>query len=108
MRDNILTKKLLGEIADIHRFTDDLTHEEYMANVMIQKAVVMSIINIGELSKAYSEAFLQTHSDIPWKQIQAMRNIAAHQYGAVDQIIVWDTIKHSIPTLEEKLKLRMD
>lgn len=25
MRDNILTKKLLAEIADIHRFTDGLS-----------------------------------------------------------------------------------
>lgn len=65
MKDSILTKKLLGEIADIHRFTDDLTCEEYMADVMVQKAVVMSVINIGELSKAYSETFLQSHSDIP-------------------------------------------
>lgn len=104
MRDSILTKKLLVEIADIHQFTDELPYEEYAANVMVQKAVIMSIINIGELSKAYSEEFLQAHGDIPWKQIQAMRNIAAHQYGAVDQVIVWDTIKTSIPELEEKLK----
>lgn len=104
MRDSILTKKLFAEITDIHQFTDELSYKEYAANVMVQKAVVMSIINIGELSKAYSEEFLQAHGDIPWKQIQAMRNIAAHQYGAVDQVIVWDTIKTSIPELEEKLK----
>lgn len=58
MRDSILTKKLFTEIADIRRFTDGLSYEDYMANVMVQKAVVMSIINISELSKAYSEEFL--------------------------------------------------
>ena len=53
MRDSILTKKLFAEIADIHQFTDELPYEEYATNIMGQKAVVMSIINIGELSEVH-------------------------------------------------------
>ena len=81
-----------------------MTFAEYACNTMAQKAVVMSIINIGELSKAYSETFREQHSRIPWKQIQAMRNIAAHQYGTVSHTMVWDTITTSIPELEQLLR----
>lgn len=103
-KDNILTEKLLKEIQDIRSFIAGMTFAEYACNTMAQKAVVMSIINIGELSKAYSETFRERHSCIPWKQIQAMRNIAAHQYGTVSHTMVWDTITTSIPELEQLLR----
>lgn len=103
-KDNILTEKILKEIHDIRSFIAGMTFAEYACNTMAQKAVVMSIINIGELSKAYSEAFRERHSCIPWKQIQAMRNIAAHQYGTVSHTMVWDTITTSIPELEQLLR----
>lgn len=103
-KDNVITQKILSEIADISRFICDMPEEAYYSDVLVQKAVVMSLINIGELSKNYSEGFFTAHKHIPWKQIQAMRNIAAHQYGDVNQTIVWDTITVSIPELEKELR----
>jgi len=103
-RDGIVTAKILKEIDDIHSFVSGMTFSEYERNSMAQKAVVMSIINIGELSKAYSDAFRAQYAHIPWKQIQAMRNIAAHQYGSINQTMVWDTITTSIPDLEQALR----
>ena len=61
-KDNILTEKILKEIQDIRSFIAGMTFAEYACNTMAQKAVVMSIINIGELSKAYSETFRERHS----------------------------------------------
>lgn len=58
----------------------------------------------GELVKAYTDEFLEKHNDIPWKKVQALRNIAAHKYESIDPTIVWDTIKISIPTLKEVLE----
>ena len=40
----------------------------------------MSLINIAELSKSFSEKYLQETSGIPWKEIRGLRNIAAHRY----------------------------
>lgn len=48
-KDNILTEKILKEIQDIRSFIAGMTFAEYACNTMAQKAVVMSIINIGEL-----------------------------------------------------------
>ena len=96
-RDCIITEKILGEIDDIRNFVSGMAFSDYAANAMVQKAVVMSIINIGELSKAYSDAFRAKHADIPWRQIQAMRDVAAHQYDSVSHTMVWDTITTSIP-----------
>lgn len=102
-RDMVITKKILAEIADIELFLKGISEEDYYADMKTQKAVVMTLINIGELVKLYTEAFVSEHKKIPWKKIQAMRNVAAHKYEAVEVEIVWDTIQISIPELKKEL-----
>ncbi len=74
-----------------------------MQDKMCQKAIVMSLINIGELSKSFTESCLASMPDIPWKAIRGFRNIAAHQYGAIDFEDVYKTIREDIPLLEKAL-----
>ena len=38
---------------------------------------------------------------IPWQQIKAVRNIAAHSYGSVDSEIIWEIMNDDIPVLKE-------
>ena len=71
---------------------------------MWQKAVVMSLINIGELSKAFSEDYLASMPAIPWKAIRGFRNIAVHQYGIIDFADVYKTITEDIPNLKAVLQ----
>jgi len=103
-RDFIITSKILNEIQDIRSFTESLSAEEYMQDLRTQKAVAMTLINIGELCGAYSEAFLEEYKSIPWRQIRALRNIAAHRYEVISHADVWETITTDIPELESVLK----
>jgi uncharacterized protein with HEPN domain len=103
-RDEIITKKILIEIGDINKFIDKMTEEDFYNDVKTQKAVIMSLINIGELSKSFSDEFIAANDKIPWKKVQAMRNVAAHKYETVDMQIVWDTIKISIEELKKELQ----
>lgn len=75
-RNEAIRQKLLDEIGDIeafilHRKIDDLLNDR-----MCQKAIVMSLINIGELSKSFTEDYLAARPEIPWKAIRGFRNIA--------------------------------
>lgn len=103
-RDFVITIKILKEIQDILQFTRGMKQDEYLSDLRTQKAVMMTLINIGELCGAYSEAFLKAHNQIPWKQIRAMRNIAAHRYEIINQEDVWETIKTDIPELQDFLE----
>ena len=67
---------------------------------MWQKTVVMSLINIGELSKAFTDDYLAAMPEIPWKAIRGFRNIAAHQYGIIDIDDVYKTVMEDIPSLK--------
>ena len=95
-RNESIRLKMLDEIADIEAFSKGRNTAELTADKMWQKAVVMSLINIGELSKAFTEDYLAAMPEIPWKAIRGFRNIAAHQYGIIDFDDVYKTITEDI------------
>ena len=103
-RNRSIRQKLLAEIADIEAFTAGRSLETLSGDKMWQKAVVMSLINIGELSKALSEDYQATMPQIPWKSIRGFRNIAAHQYGIIDFGDVYKTVIEDIPKLKAALE----
>ena len=43
--------------------------------------------------------FLGKNPGITFRMIIGMRNILVHDYGAIDWILVWDTIQQDIPQL---------
>lgn len=110
---NIRTRNILEHILedaqDAIRFANEVGSAEALAsNRLYRKAVVMSILNIGELTKHLPEDFKAEHSDIPWKQITGMRDIAAHGYSEMDDDIIWDVVTHSIPELETFINKQLE
>ena len=103
-RNGIIRKKMLEEIADIEAFTTGRSATELTSDRMWRKAVVMSLINIGELTKAFSEDYLAAMPEIPWKSIRGFRNIAAHQYGVIDFDDVYKTVTEDIPILKSTIE----
>jgi hypothetical protein len=52
----------------------------------------------------HSEDFIELHSDLPWRDMRDMRNIAVHEYFGVDKMIVWETLRNNLPPLLPQLK----
>lgn len=103
-RDAIIKKKILNEIADIEAFVSALDESGFCQSRIAQKAVMMSLINIGELSKALSDDYIRQAHTTPWKEIRGLRNIAAHKYEAIRISNIWLTIKEDIPRLKSDLQ----
>jgi uncharacterized protein with HEPN domain len=91
--------KFVSKAGDIENFT---------ANKMIYKAVVMSILNIGELTKHLPQEFKAKHSEIPWKNISGMRDVAAHGYHTMNYKIIWDVANNYLPNLIEFLQTQIN
>lgn len=100
-KDKIVVKKILGEIQEIESFLSGLDEAAFLRQKLHQKAVVMSLINIGELTKALSEEYRAKNNSISWSKIIGLRNLAAHHYGAVTMENIWLTVNQSIPELKE-------
>lgn len=61
----------------------------------------MCILQIGELVGNLTEEFKTANNNIPWREIKAMRNIAAHNYGEIDAEILWETAIYDVPDLKD-------
>lgn len=65
-----------------------------------RNSVCMSLLQIGELTGHLSEDFREgTKQEIYWPAIKGMRNLFAHNYGAMDIERVWETALSDIPLL---------
>ena len=75
-------------------------YETYAADADYQRSVSFSILQIGELSANLSLEFKQeTACRVQWGPMKAMRNLVAHNYGKMDQSIIWETATVDIPAL---------
>ena len=96
---NIL-EHMLEDATDAINFANEAgSIKVFSSSKMTYKAVVMSILNIGELTKHLPHEYKSAHNDIPWKNISGMRDIAAHGYHTMNNKIIWDVVKNYLPNL---------
>lgn len=95
---------MLDAARTIRRFVAGVDREEYLGNRMMQLAVERCVQAIGEGARRISEDFKAAHSEIPWPQIVAQRNVLAHEYGAINQERIWLLVNGHIPDLVERLE----
>lgn len=63
----------------------------------------MSLQIICENANHITDETKNKYSDIPWNEMKTTRNIISHEYGALNILSVYDTIKEDLPELKEKL-----
>jgi len=104
-RVHSILEHMLEDTQDAIKFANEAgSMSIFSSNKMICKAIVMSILNIGELTKHLPQDYKVAHNEIPWKNISGMRDIAAHGYHAMNHKIIWDVVKNYLPDLEIFLK----
>ena len=99
-RDRKLLLTIIEDVNDIEKALKQFNCQDidiFLVNRLLQKCVVMSLINISEAIGELSEEFTTTITNINWKQFKRLRNIAAHKYGAINFVLVWNIIKNNIP-----------
>ena len=100
---------MLEDAQDALRFAADIgSAAAFSANRLYRKAVIMSILNIGELTKQLPQDFTSAHSEIPWRKIAGMRDIAAHGYHEMDDDVIWDVVTRSLPDLVRFLQEQLE
>ena len=102
---------ILQAIERIERYTAGIEQATFLANEMIQDAVIRNLEIIGEASHniegRYPE-FAAAHPDLPLASASQMRNVVSHGYFKVDLRIVWKTIESELPRLREKVQRTLE
>ena len=80
------------------------TYERFIADENYEKVDVSAfyIGQIGELARGLSDEMKTTLADIPWRQINDMRNKLIHHYGERSREIIWNVITIDAPILAER------
>lgn len=103
-RDQIIVEKVISEINIGCEMLGAATLEEFLADEKLKRAVNMTVINIGELVKNVTDDTRKEYSQIPWKAIAGMRDIAAHKYQTLRMEDVYHTVYTDFPELKKQLK----
>ncbi len=105
-------REWLGRIDDIINaaekiitHTKDIEYEDFLNDEWLIDGVLYNITVIGEAARTVPEDFIERYPQVPWVDMQDMRNIIIHQYFGVDYSIVWKTIQEDLPELIVNLKM---
>ena len=96
---------MLDSAKTINDFVSGVSFSQYMQDRQLQLAVERSIEIIGEAARRITKVFQDAHSDIPWRNIIAQRNVLAHEYGEIKQELIWKVATVRIPELIATLEL---
>lgn len=103
MKDDLaLLRHILDSVLRIEKYI--LAGEvAFLADTMIQDAVIRNFEVIGEATKGLSDAVKAKYPEIPWKQIAGMRDFLIHVYFGVKLETVWKTTK-DLPELKKAVE----
>ena len=88
-------------------FVEGQSKASFMADLRTQKAVVMSLVTVGEAATKILDLhaqFAEQHPEVPWHSMRGMRNRMAHGYFDINLDVVWDTVQTALPDLMATLK----
>ena len=104
--NKIVIEKMLGYCDDIKNYMNQVnaTYEVYLTNKMFRYSCDMCVLQIGELTRRFSDDFKAQHSEISWNKIKGMRNIFVHEYEEVDFETAWNALTQRIPELKAQLE----
>lgn len=99
---------ILEAIGNARSDIGELGKRQFLADGKTQRAVIESIIVIGEAANkimGLDSSIAQRHPAL-WQQFRDaydMRIVLTHEYFRVDAAIVWTTVENCLPELEKLL-----
>jgi len=67
-RDRLLLQKISDEMFSIENFVHGLCLDTFLEDEKTQKAICMTLLNIGEMVKVLSEEIKQKSPSISWRR----------------------------------------
>ena len=83
--------------------------EEFLANSMVQDAIIRRLQTLAESTQRLSEELKANIPGVDWRNISGFRNILVHDYlGGIDLNTVWDVVESDLEYLKEQILINLE
>ena|SRR5687767_13658556 len=97
--DRIRYEHIRNAARDIAQMIADRSRADLDADMILRRATIHAIQEIGEAAARMSDAGRALTPDLPWGSIVQMRHIMVHVYWGVDLDRVWQVAVEDVPPL---------
>ncbi len=103
-RNRVYLEHILECAALIQSYTRN-GKAEFIANSMVQDAVLRRLQTLAESTQRLSETLRAQAPEVDWRALAGFRNVLVHDYlGGIDLERVWDAVEFYLPGLETAVR----
>lgn len=104
MRNEVILQKLYSYSEKLMNYCQGYTYESFSEDTKLVEDCVFNLSQMGELCRIVDAAFAECRPEIPWREMNGLRNRIVHNYEGVNLRLVWEIISGDIPSLRNILK----
>ena len=97
-------EEIIYAINEIEKYTQGLDGPSFIKNTQVYNATMMCLALIGETASKLPENVKNQNTKIPWTKVISLRNRISHDYFGLDEEVLWQTIKESLPELKVEIQ----
>ncbi len=71
-------------------------------------AVIRALEIVSEASRRLPAELKDRHPEIDWIAVAAAGNVYRHEYGGVDERLIWRTVRHDLDDLRDVALVELD
>ena len=102
-RDELYLTEIVEAIDRISRWLNGIDTDRWNDDDMLRAAVLQQLTTIGEAGRSINDQLQERHSDVPWRRIADFRNVAVHEYFAIEWSLVWRLVRDRLPILRPQI-----
>jgi len=101
--EELYLQDIVNSIDSVKRFLNGIEETRFLADEILQNAVLMKLVVIGEAAARLSNEIRERYPEVEWKSIIGFRNVSVHAYFSVIWSIVWETATSDLKILREAI-----
>lgn len=98
-RDDLYLLEMVEAADRIGSWLADVSVDVWADDEKLRRAILQLLTVVGEAARGIEPGIKGRHPDVPWQRVVGFRNVAVHEYFAVEWPTVWHLARHDLPAL---------